>query len=149
MANVPEDLEAGRKVLELLADLGTHPAALATTGRASLLAIGQVVLDLDPFQVLGQLLPTVLVAVFRPAHHQRLARFLDNAGLVERKLLDGLAEEQKLPGIELLAARAVVAPQDGGHGGLYRFVNGRPHRLVDLSFHRFVDRRLTLLAFGT
>ena len=46
----------------------------------------QVVLDLDPLQMLGQLLPAVLVAVLHAAGDELLARFLFDARLVERHL---------------------------------------------------------------
>jgi len=135
---VLQNLEAGREVFELLAHLGPDPAALVSAGRTSLLLWRQVVLDLDPLQLLGQLLPAMLVAVLDAPSGQRLARFFGNAGLVQRQLVHDLAEEQQLTRIELLAPRAVITPQNRGHRRL--------HRRINACLHRRVDRRLTLLA---
>lgn len=81
----------------------------------------------------------MLVAVLDAPRHQRLARFVGNAGLVQRQLVNDLAEQQQLTRIELLRARAVITPQDRGHRGL--------HGGIDSRLHRRIDRRLTLLAF--
>ena len=86
----------------------------------------QVVLDLDPLQALGQLLPAVLVAVLDAPGDELLAGFFCDARFVERQLLDHLAEQQELPRVELLAARTVVAPQDGGNRRLQPRRRGMP-----------------------
>jgi hypothetical protein len=50
-------------------------------------------LDLDSLQMLGQLLPAVLIAVLYPSSGKLLARFLLDACFVERKLVNPLAEQ--------------------------------------------------------
>jgi hypothetical protein len=59
MADVRQDLEAGRKIFQLLAHFGPDPLARLAASRAVLLFWDQVMLDRDPLQVLGQLLAAV------------------------------------------------------------------------------------------
>ena len=54
------------------------------------------------------------MAILHAPRDERLARFLRDARLVERHLVDPLAEQQQLPRVEPLAPRAVVAAQNGG-----------------------------------
>ena len=60
----------------------------------------QVVLDLDPLEILGQLLAAMLVT--HPAGGEPLARLLFDALRVERGLVDLEAEQQELSRVELL-----------------------------------------------
>jgi len=60
---VLEHLEAGGDVFELLADLFADLVPLAAAARAGLLFRGQVVLDADARQVLGQLAAPMFMPV--------------------------------------------------------------------------------------
>lgn len=113
VADVPQHLERRRQVFELLAHLPTDPLAHLAAARAGLLVVGQVVLDLDARQVLGQLLAAVLVTVADATGHQRLAGLLGDARLVQRHRVDPHTEEEQLPRVEPLGLRAVEPAEDG------------------------------------
>ena len=91
----------------------------------------EVVLDLDPLQVLGQLLPAVLVAVFHPPGDELLARLLGNAGRIQRHLIDLLAEQQAVAAGRTLAARAVVAAR---MAAMAAFISAASFTMRRLSF---------------
>ena len=152
MANVLEDLEAGWEVFELFAHLDADPATNLAATRARLLLIGQVVVDLDSFKLLGKLLSAVLVAILNPTRDEWLARFFLDTRLVDRQFIDHLAEKQQLPRIERLGSRPVVPAQDCRHGRLHRFIDRRLMRrfqLINLPSRFFANTcndRIALLA---
>jgi molybdopterin-guanine dinucleotide biosynthesis protein A len=91
VANVLQDLEVGWEVFELLAHFRADARALVATGRAGLVV--EVVLDLNPFQALGQLLAAVHVAVLDATSRERFARLGCDARFIQRQLFEELAKE--------------------------------------------------------
>ena len=79
-------------------------------------------LDLDPLQMLGQLLTAVLVT--RSSRREPLARLIFDARRVERRIDNLLPEQEELPRVEPLRAGAVVASQNRGDRRLHRFIYG-------------------------
>ena len=72
----------------------------------------RIVLDVDPRQMVRQRATAVLVPLRRAASGKFFVRFLGDARLVQRHLVDLQAEQQELPGIEAFVPRAVKPPQN-------------------------------------
>ena len=130
VADVPQHLERRRQVFELLAHLLADPLAQLAAGRARLLGVSKIVLDVDPRQMVRQRPAAVLVPLRHAARDQFFARFLGDARLVQRHLVDLQAEQQELPRIEAFVPRAVKPPQEQGRRLLDGLGDGRLNRLV-------------------
>ena len=130
VADMPQHLERRRQVFELLAHFLADPLAQLSASRARLLGVIQIVLDVDARQMIRQRATAVLVPLRHATSGWFFARFLGDACLVQRHLVDLQAEQQQLPRIEAFVSRTVKAPQEQGRRLLDGLGDGRLNRLV-------------------
>ena len=111
LLNVPHNVQARWLPFVLLGDLLADRHQLAVTGQSLLLALGQIVNDIDPLQMVG----------LRPAAVARscaVIRFrLDHGGRRECRcrFLRRRAKQQQLQRVDLFTAAAVETPQQQVH----------------------------------
>jgi hypothetical protein len=122
---MPQDLERRRQVLELFAHIASHALPAFAAARAGLFRLGQVVFDLDPWQMIGQWATSVRVTLLDATRLQLFARFFLDGGFIERRCVDVDAEEQELTRIEPLGTRTVKSAENSVDGRL--FLGLHPH----------------------
>lgn len=123
-------------IFELFADVASDlPPHVAATG-ARFFIVLKIVVNFEPREMSRELSTPVRMTFLsvadglNPTRFELLAGFLGDARFVDRELIEALAEEQQLAGIEAFALRSVEALEERGG------------RLGDRLFHREVDRFL-------